>query len=140
MIAVVERSKLYSTEPVGGPTGQSDYTNAACLVQTTLSARELLDVCLSIEQQFGRKRGVRWGPRTLDIDLLLYGDRIVSEPGLQLPHPRLQERLFVLVPLSDVAQKDLALGPDGATLQEVLRIALESADETIEDWRYRVTD
>lgn len=96
-----ERSHLYKTAPVGPP--QPDYINACITVKTSLSPRDLLYRLLATESQFGRVRKERWGARSLDLDLLLYGDRIIEAPRLSVPHPRLHERPFVLVPLMDVA-------------------------------------
>jgi len=98
---VLERSHFYKTAPVGPP--QPDYLNACILIETTLPPRSLLHHLLAIENQFGRVRQVRWGARSLDLDLLLYGNQIVDTPGLTVPHPRLHERAFVLVPLMDIA-------------------------------------
>ena len=137
IIDLVAISKLYRTEPVGGPPGQEEYVNAVGHVRTVLSARELLDRCLGIERQFGRERTRRWGPRTLDIDLVLYDSAQIVEPGLTVPHPRLRERLFVLVPLSDVASQDLKLPPDGKTLHSVLHAALAAASQSAEEWERR---
>lgn len=95
-------SPVYETVPVGGPEGQRDFLNAVLVVDTMLDAQTLLDRCLSLEQVFGRVRAEANGPRTLDIDLLCFGDRVLNRPGLQVPHPRLAERAFVLVPWSDV--------------------------------------
>ncbi|MEL6489562.1 MAG: 2-amino-4-hydroxy-6-hydroxymethyldihydropteridine diphosphokinase [Cyanobacteria bacterium J06634_6] len=100
-IQVAGRSHLYKTAPVGPP--QPDYINACITVSTTLSPRNLLHKLLDIEGQYGRVRKERWGARSLDLDLLLYGDRIIELPGLSLPHPRMHERAFVLVPLMDIA-------------------------------------
>jgi 2-amino-4-hydroxy-6-hydroxymethyldihydropteridine diphosphokinase len=100
-IRVVARSPLYKTAPIGPP--QPDYINACILVETSLTARSLLHRLLRIENQFGRVRQERWGARSLDLDLLLMGELIIDSPGLTLPHPRLQERAFVLVPLADIA-------------------------------------
>lgn len=97
----VRLSPLYETVPVGGPP-QDDFINAAILMETPLSARTLLHVALSIEQRHGRIRLERYGPRTLDIDLLWIDREVVDEPGLQVPHPRLLERAFALRPLLDV--------------------------------------
>ncbi|NJM96348.1 MAG: 2-amino-4-hydroxy-6-hydroxymethyldihydropteridine diphosphokinase [Phormidesmis sp. RL_2_1] len=99
-IAVVEKSHLYKTAPIGPP--QPDYLNACILVKTTLVPRTLLQRLLTIEHQFGRVRQGRWGARSLDLDLLLFGDQIIDIPGLTVPHPRLHERPFVLVPLMDI--------------------------------------
>lgn len=99
----VERSRLYETAPVG-PAPQGAFLNAAARVETGLSPRALLERLLAVERGEGRVRtGERWGPRTLDLDLLLYGDAVVAEPGLEIPHPRLHERPFVLEPLVELA-------------------------------------
>lgn len=103
-VRVVAVSQVYETTPVGGPQ-QGDYLNAVVAVDTTLEARELLGVAQDLEQQEHRVRRERWGPRTLDVDVLLVGDTRVSEPDLVVPHPRLTERAFVLVPLADVAHE-----------------------------------
>lgn len=102
-VRVTAASPLYETEPVGGPAGQPSYLNAVLRVETTLSPRALLDCCLAVEARFGRRRLEPWGPRTLDVDLLFYGREILGGPGLVVPHPRLHERRFVLVPLADLA-------------------------------------
>lgn len=99
----VARSPLYRAAPVGGPAGQPDYINAVAALDTGLTPKQLLMVLQALELAHGRNRTVRWGARTLDLDLLLY-DRITSDdPWLTLPHPRLHERAFVLYPLYDVA-------------------------------------
>ncbi len=95
-------SPIYETAPVGSP-GQGPYLNAVLAVKTTLAPQALLEELLAIERSHGRERRVRWGPRTLDLDLLDYGNTVLELPGLVLPHPRLHERAFVLVPLADVA-------------------------------------
>jgi 2-amino-4-hydroxy-6-hydroxymethyldihydropteridine diphosphokinase len=96
-------SSSHETDAVGPPP-QGRYLNAAAALDTSLTAREFLNALLEIEQTRGRTRtGQRWGPRTLDLDLLLFGDQILSEPGLTVPHPRLHERLFVLAPLAEIA-------------------------------------
>src|SRR5262245_906882 len=96
-------SSLYETAPVSGPPGQGPYLNAVAEIQTTLTARALLDLLLDVEKRLGRVRGERWGPRTIDLDLLLYDDRVIREPGLDVPHPCMQERWFVLAPLAEIA-------------------------------------
>lgn len=106
---VVAVSGVYETDPVGGPEGQPPYLNAVVELDTDLRPRDLLEVARRLEAEAGRSRAERWGPRTLDVDVLLVGDLVVDEPDLQVPHPRLGERAFVLVPLSDLAP-DLA-GP-----------------------------
>ena len=99
----VAQSPLYRTAPVGGPPGQPDYINAVVALDTGLTPQQLLMALQTLELAHGRTRTARWGPRTLDLDLLLY-DRLVSDdPRLTLPHPRLHERAFVLYPLRDIA-------------------------------------
>jgi 2-amino-4-hydroxy-6-hydroxymethyldihydropteridine diphosphokinase len=100
---VVAVSPVYETEPVGGPDGQSPFLNCVAGLRTTRSPRQLLEVAQAAEVAAGRVRGERWGPRTLDVDVLLVGDEIVHDPDLIVPHPRLWERGFVLVPLGDIA-------------------------------------
>jgi 2-amino-4-hydroxy-6-hydroxymethyldihydropteridine diphosphokinase len=101
-VEVLELSQLRETEPVG-VTDQPTFLNGAVAVETTLSPWELLDVLLRIEQELGRVRdGERWGPRTIDLDLLLFGQATVDEPGLRIPHPRLHERRFALEPLVEL--------------------------------------
>ena len=97
---LVQASRLYRT-PAWGVTAQPDFINAVALLDTGLSARALLEALLDIERVHGRVRvdGERWGPRTLDLDLLLHGDAIIDEPGLRVPHPHLHERAFALLPL-----------------------------------------
>lgn len=96
-------SRLYRT-PAWGKEDQPDFINAVARVETRLDPRGLLDALLVIEADFGRHRreGERWGPRTLDLDLLLYGDAVIDEPGLRVPHPHLHARAFALVPLLDI--------------------------------------
>jgi len=99
---VMSRSALYHTEPVGGPP-QGWFLNAVIGGETAMSPEALLAQCLEVELQLGRIRGARNGPRVLDIDLLLFGDEVRETATLTLPHPRLHERLFVLIPLSEIA-------------------------------------
>ena len=101
-VDVLELSQLRETEPVG-VVDQPPFLNGALAVETTLAPRELLHVLLGVERELGRMRdGERWGPRTIDLDLLVYGDEVVDEPGLRVPHPRLHERRFALEPLAEV--------------------------------------
>jgi 2-amino-4-hydroxy-6-hydroxymethyldihydropteridine diphosphokinase len=101
---IIARSSLYSTEPVGFA-DQPRFFNAAIALETNLTPRTLLDNLLTIERVFGRDRSasIRNGPRTLDLDILLFGDQIIAEPDLAIPHPRLAQRAFVLVPLVEIA-------------------------------------
>ena len=116
---LVRASRLFRTAP-WGRTDQPGFVNAAAEIATTLSPRALLDALLAIERAQGRHRdGTRWGPRTLDLDVLLYGDRVIDEPGLAVPHPHLAERAFVLLPLADL---DPALHvPGRGRISELLR-------------------
>ncbi len=100
---VVAVSQVYETDPVGGPPGQGAYLNCVVELRTTRTARELLGVAQAAEAAARRVRVERWGPRTLDVDVLLVGDEVVDEPDLTVPHPRMWERGFVLVPLADLA-------------------------------------
>jgi 2-amino-4-hydroxy-6-hydroxymethyldihydropteridine diphosphokinase len=101
-VTVVGLSPVYETAPVGGP-DQPDYLNAVVAVDTTLTAHELLGVAQAVETEAERVRTVRWGPRTLDVDVLLVGDERIDTPDLVVPHPRMAERAFVVVPLADLA-------------------------------------
>ena len=116
---LVAASRLYRT-PAWGKREQPDFINAAALLETSLPARALLDGLLEIERRFGRTRAAdgsdRWGARTLDLDLLLYGDAVIDEPGLRVPHPHLHERAFALVPLLEIAP--LALIPGHGLARE----------------------
>ena len=100
-VHVVAVSPVYETAPEGGPE-QPDYLNAVVAVETPLTPRALLRLANAIEAEADRVRTVRWGPRTLDVDVLLVGDEHVDEPDLVVPHPRMTERAFVLVPLADL--------------------------------------
>lgn len=101
---VLTVSPLIETDPIGPP-DQGRYLNGAVLLSTALRARELLEAMLAIETGLGRVRDParRWGPRTLDLDLILFGDGVINEPGLHVPHPRLHERVFVLIPAAQIA-------------------------------------
>lgn len=99
-VALGRTSSFYVTKPIGPP--QPDYVNACAVVETTLVPSAFLDCLQQIEQTFDRVRRERWGPRTLDLDILLWGDRVIDLPDLQVPHPRMAERGFVLVPLAEV--------------------------------------
>jgi len=116
-VHVVRRSSWYETEPVGY-TDQPDFLNLVAEVRTRLGPHALLRAAQQVEAELGRVRAVRWGPRTVDVDLLLYGERVVNTPDLVLPHPRLRERAFVLVPLAELAP-DLVL-PDGTAVTDLL--------------------
>lgn len=100
---LVAVSELYETEPVGGPDDQGPYLNLVAELDTSLDAWRLLEVCQQLEADAGRVREARWGPRTLDVDVLWVDGEIVDDPALQVPHPRMWERRFVLAPLMEIA-------------------------------------
>ncbi len=126
-VAVVRVSSFTETRPVGGPP-QGPYINAAAELHTALSPHGLLEVLRDVEDRFGRERKVRWGPRTLDLDLLLYDDLIVDEPDLQVPHPLMHRRRFVLEPLCEIAPQ-VRHPILGRTVRELLD-ALTAGDDT----------
>lgn len=103
-IDVTSISPIYETEPVGY-TDQPQFLNLCIEIETTLNPQELLKRCLETEEALHRVRKIRWGPRTLDVDILLYGNEIIEEDNLIIPHPRMTERAFVLIPLNDIASK-----------------------------------
>jgi 2-amino-4-hydroxy-6-hydroxymethyldihydropteridine diphosphokinase len=113
---VVAVSSLYRTPP-WGKTDQPDFLNATAEVLTSHSPRELLDLCLEAEQRLKRVRQERWGPRLIDIDILIFGDKAVHEHGLEIPHPRMLERAFALAPLAEIAPDFMV---DGQTLSDHL--------------------
>ena len=113
--SVAAVSAPYRTPP-WGVADQPDFLNAVAAVDTTLPARQLLDLCLTIEKGLKRIRKERWGPRIIDVDILAYGDERIDEPGLQIPHPRMGERAFVILPLVEIAP-DLMIG--GRTVAEI---------------------
>jgi 2-amino-4-hydroxy-6-hydroxymethyldihydropteridine diphosphokinase len=119
-IDVVAVSEIRETDPVG-PVEQGPFLNGAVRIETDLAPRELLERLLAVEERLGRVRRERWGPRRIDLDLLLYGDDVVDEPGLTVPHPRLHERRFALEPLSDLAPslEIPGKGPISALLAEL---------------------
>jgi 2-amino-4-hydroxy-6-hydroxymethyldihydropteridine diphosphokinase len=108
-IRLMRLSSVWRTAP-WGKLDQPEFLNMAALIETNLTADELLALCLSVERENGRERSERWGPRTLDIDILTYGNAIIDQPGLQIPHPRIAERAFVLAPLAEIAPDLTILG------------------------------
>ncbi len=111
-------SSLIETEPVGGPPGQPDYLNGAAEIETDLEPAALLAELKRIEHDLGRRQGPRWGPRRIDLDILLYNRLVLDTPDLSIPHPRLRERRFVLEPLSGIAPD--AIDPiTGLTVREL---------------------
>jgi 2-amino-4-hydroxy-6-hydroxymethyldihydropteridine diphosphokinase len=118
-ITVVAVSPVFETDPVGGPE-QPDFLNAVVIAETSLSAGALLAGALAVEELLGRERTQRWGPRTIDIDLLTLGDAVVDQPDLKLPHPRAHERAFVLVPWVEVDPRATLSGRPIAVLADVV--------------------
>jgi len=116
-VLVTGVSRVYETDPVGG-TEQPRFLNAVVRVETSLTPRGLLDLATEIERDGSRVRAERWGPRTLDLDILLFGSREVEEPDLVIPHPRMADRAFVLIPLLDLAPGGAL--PDGRPLAGLL--------------------
>jgi 2-amino-4-hydroxy-6-hydroxymethyldihydropteridine diphosphokinase len=125
------RSSLYSTAPIGFA-AQPRFINAVIALETDLTPRQLLDGLLAIEQDFGRNRmaGFENGPRTLDLDILLFDDLKISEPGLDIPHPRLHERPFVLIPLNEIAPQ-LSHPRSGKTVSQLLQSLFPSPESEI---------
>ena len=118
-------SPVVQTKPVGGPAGQPDFLNMVMTVETTLSPEALLAHCHAVENKHLRERGVRWGPRTLDVDIITYGDVISDNPDLTLPHPRAAERAFVLYPWSLI---DPAATLGGERISDLAARAADFAD------------
>ena len=115
-VSVAAVSSLYRTPP-WGRTDQPDFLNAVAALDTSLTARALLDLCLETERKLKRVRAERWGPRPIDIDILLFGNERIAQEGLQVPHPRMAERAFVMAPLAEIAPD---LDVEGATAAERL--------------------
>ncbi|MDE1158536.1 MAG: 2-amino-4-hydroxy-6-hydroxymethyldihydropteridine diphosphokinase [Neorhizobium sp.] len=132
---VVSVSRLYKTPP-WGKLDQADFFNACALVETCLDPVALLDLCLEIERGMKRVRTERWGPRTIDLDVLTYGQIVLDSERLTLPHPRMTERGFVMMPLTDIAP-DLKIGgkPVEGWLKDVDVTGIEVADADPDWWR-----
>lgn len=136
---VVQASGLYRS-PAWGGIEQPDYTNAVLEIRTGLAPEELLAGLLAIEREHGRQRGneTRWGPRTLDCDMLLFGERRLQSPALRVPHPRMAERAFVLLPLAEIAPGLVlpGIGPLDALVRQLQADAIERLERGFEDgWR-----
>ena len=125
-IKIVSRSSFYHTEPIGG-VQQDWFVNSVIKIKTALSPMNLLSALLNIESTMGRTRKEKWGPRLIDLDLLFYGNLILGKKGLTLPHPEIQKRKFVLIPMSEIAES--LVHP---TLKKTIKTLLqESSDETV---------
>ncbi|MEX2121229.1 MAG: 2-amino-4-hydroxy-6-hydroxymethyldihydropteridine diphosphokinase [Pirellulales bacterium] len=118
-LTLLSQSRCHETTPIGGPTGQLPFLNAALTIETALSPSRLLALLHQIEQELGRRREIVWGPRTIDLDLLLYGDSVIETPELTVPHPRMAFRRFVLQPAAEVAA-DMLHPLIGWTIGELL--------------------
>jgi 2-amino-4-hydroxy-6-hydroxymethyldihydropteridine diphosphokinase len=132
-LSVIARSSVWRTAPVG-PVRQPDFANQVVAVSTTLKPQELLLVGQELERRFERRRVLPQGPRSLDVDLLLYGDRVIREAGLVVPHPRMHQRLFVLAPLAEIAPE--LQHPELGRTVEQLRDGLGKA-QRVEPWAGR---
>jgi len=118
-ICVKEKSGFYETKPVGGPP-QPDYLNCAIVLETEIEPQALLKEFKKIEGELGRKPDVRWGPRIIDLDILLYGERVVNDNNLKIPHERMHERIFVLEPLCEISP-DIRHPVLGRKISEILK-------------------
>ncbi|MFX0561057.1 2-amino-4-hydroxy-6-hydroxymethyldihydropteridine diphosphokinase [Tepidibacillus infernus] len=117
-VKVIEESSIYETEPFGNKE-QPDFLNIVIEVETNLQPKELLEYIQTVEQNLGRTREIHWGPRTIDIDILLFGDKIINDKDLIVPHPYLTKRLFVLIPLSEIY--DQGIPGYHITIQEMIK-------------------
>lgn len=128
--SVLRVSSLIDTDPVG-PIQQGMYLNGACLVETGFDAQALLAQLLTIERELGRDREneQRWGPRTIDLDLILFGDHVIDEPGLTVPHPRLAERRFVLEPMNEIVP-ELIVPLGRQTVHQLYQSLIQSGEES----------
>jgi 2-amino-4-hydroxy-6-hydroxymethyldihydropteridine diphosphokinase len=117
-ISVINTSSIYETDPVGY-TEQNTFLNLVASIITDLSPHELLSECMKIEQELGRKREVRWGPRTVDLDILLFNQENIETEDLIVPHPRMKERAFVLVPLLEISSHLSSLGLHDINIEEL---------------------
>ncbi|MDP0589213.1 MAG: 2-amino-4-hydroxy-6-hydroxymethyldihydropteridine diphosphokinase [Candidatus Endonucleobacter bathymodioli] len=131
-INLLRCSKLYRSSPIG-PSGQQDYYNAVIAVSTDLSPESLLDTLQSIEYKYGRIRTVRWGPRTLDLDILLYGDQTINTSRLTIPHYQLHLRPFTLYPLNDIAS-DLIVPGHGCLFSLLDNISSAELNIVADSW------
>ncbi|HLR41545.1 MAG TPA: 2-amino-4-hydroxy-6-hydroxymethyldihydropteridine diphosphokinase [Virgibacillus sp.] len=131
-ITILQKSAIYETAPVGY-LDQADFLNMVIEIDTSLSALDLLDVCQSIEQDLGRKQTVRFGPRTIDLDILLYNQEDRQTERLTIPHPRMHERAFVLVPMEEIAP-DLHVPAYNKTIADLVRDLSESEMKDVTKW------
>ncbi|MFD1040722.1 2-amino-4-hydroxy-6-hydroxymethyldihydropteridine diphosphokinase [Virgibacillus byunsanensis] len=131
-IEVQRKSSIYQTAPVGY-TDQADFLNRVVLINTRLTSEELLDYCQSIEKQLGRKREIRFGPRTIDLDILLYNQENRKTERLIIPHPRMHERAFVLIPLEEIAP-DFVLPTQNKRVRDLIKQLSETDIKDVTIW------
>lgn len=135
---LLKNAPVYETPPLGGPSGQGAYLNSAVLLETALAPREFLSEIHAIERELGRRREretVRWGPRTIDMDILLWDDVVFDSEELVIPHPRIAERAFVLLPLADL-DRNLRHPALGLTIGELLQQLMGTHSERATDGNY----
>ncbi|SET84095.1 2-amino-4-hydroxy-6-hydroxymethyldihydropteridinediphosphokinase [Oceanobacillus limi] len=132
VIKITKQSSIYQTAPVGY-TNQADFLNMVVEVETTLPPYKLLDVCQNIESQLGRKRDIRYGPRTIDLDILVYNEENNRTERLTIPHPRMHERAFVLIPLEEIAPS-LILPSMGGAVNDLLNKLPEIDKKDVRLW------
>ena len=129
-INIVEKSKVYETK-AWGYKNQADFLNICVEIQTTLNPKELLKECQGVEKKLNRKRLIRWGPRTIDVDILFFNDIILQEENLEIPHPRIKERAFVLIPLIDLNN---TLKIDNISINEYLKSLTTEEREEVKEF------
>lgn len=134
-IILKRKSTIYETAPVGF-LEQADFLNVVIEIHTSLSAMALLEVCQSIEKKLGRIRTIKDGPRTIDLDILVYGNEIHQTKRLTLPHPRMKERAFVLVPFHEIASH-FVLEPYGKTIEQLLKELPEESIQEVRKWKQK---
>lgn len=131
-ITIVKQSSIYETAPVGYM-DQADFLNMVIQMETKLQPIDLLDVCQQIEQGLGRKREIRFGPRTIDLDILMYNEETSKTDRLILPHPRMNERAFVILPLHEL-NPELPIGDEGKAVSELMTNLTEQAVKDVKIW------
>ena len=129
-IKISKKSKLYETK-AWGYTEQADFLNMCIEIETSLNPYELLNACQGVEQDLNRERKIRWGPRTIDVDILFFNDIILQEENLEIPHPRIKERAFVLIPLIDLNDK---LKIDNISINEYLKSLTTEEREEVKEF------
>ncbi|MFD1021169.1 2-amino-4-hydroxy-6-hydroxymethyldihydropteridine diphosphokinase [Thalassobacillus hwangdonensis] len=137
-VSITKRSRIYETAPVGY-TEQNDFLNMVIQVKTSLPALNLLDLCQSIEHELGRKRMIKWGPRTIDLDILMYNQEHIDTERLKIPHPSMHERAFVMVPLAELDPEAYIPAVD-TTAQAVLNTLPNQEIEGVIPWQKNNSD